>query len=899
MSSQQQTKEPLSAEEHHECGDCAPVATSTPEMEGPEQADKSSAFPNPKRRVRTPSRRKKNADSSTNDTDRSLVKQPPILPTLGGEKSGGNGLSADQEATPSTAGSSVTSMGQPNQERGTRHSPLNQQPQQRLQTGDGRSPRQPDFENQLVPTGQRSAQNPSNATATTTTPTAEFDDHFRQQEQEDLKFVQDFWRTYDDLLFLSLFTQLGVVARLASSTWFTYFEGVFTADSALFTNLPLNCLSCFILGTLCSGESCMEIISTRFSPPRLQQHYHKEKLADDPSNEEGENGEEGEYDHHYKDGSSSPSSTYGMAPMAGRPVPSPPLPLRSMQGESRGSPDYSPGGFPTPLRHELRRRQPRRTQRDKHRPRFFRSWKPPVDLNEELRDVQLLALERRIRQSKCLVLFPVYKEDVDVMEHYFDEGYKKHGHGGDNEDEEVRQGNRTVGDDEFFDEDVEGQSTITSYGYDLEFEESVDASDIHQPSFPLHPVTKPQSTQEQAAPPYGRSGGSPRQDPLRPEKNPIPNAHGLGPKDPTGDTTTTTTNNDHVELHGDENQLDLNQIVHEVSANVTENVTRLSRVNIANGWDVGTTAEDMSDDIMLGFRFGFCGALSSFSSWNSAMINLIGSGRIGEAFVGYMLGLQLPIIAYRFGQHIAVYIFVWRCRREAKLDERRGYGIRLNTQEEDLENLENASPEMNGMDRRSVEQTRQPVDEASSGAEEALPGSAMAESRRSPDPEDQYSPSIRAIVTVIFIMAVVTQCTSISFYSSPQNQLVALSLLFSPLGVLARWRLSKYNEWRPTFPIGTFTCNMLACALSGGLGRLLAGNPNEAERLVLVSLINGTGGTLSSVAAFVVEILAGVDPILFRFDGAIYALWSIFWAMLIGFLFSASADWADATGGDS
>ena len=122
-----------------------------------------------------------------------------------------------------------------------------------------------------------------------------------------------------------------------------------------------------------------------------------------------------------------------------------------------------------------------------------------------------------------------------------------------------------------------------------------------------------------------------------------------------------------------------------------------------------------------------------------------------------------------------------------------------------------------------------------------------------------------------------------------------MSLLFSPLGVLARWRLSQLNSWRPTFPLGTFISNILACALSGGLGSLLAGNPGPKERIALVSFVAGFGGTMSSLATFVVEILAGIDPILFRFDGMVYAALSIFWAMVTGFVFSASVDWADAT----
>ena len=658
---------------------------------------------------------------------------------------------------------------------------------------------------------------------------AEFDDHFQQQEQDDLQFVQDFWKIYDDLLFLSLFTQLGVVARLASSTWFTYFDSVFTTESALFVNLPLNCLSCWLLGLLSSGDSCLQLVLTRFSPPRLQQQHHKEELADteDPRDSRGHNDDDLHEDRAFA-GNASPHRR-----------------TRSFSNDSQDF-DVSMGG------RGVRNQPRRRGKRDKQN-KFFRYWQPPVNLNDELRDVQLLALERRIRQSKCLVLFPVSKEDVDVMEHYFDEGFKKN-HTEVSEGSDA--GNGSQIEEHHEEDDIEGQEAITSYSHDLAFEESIDPTDAHQPTLS-------------------------RQAPVE-----------------TIDHDTGRPDTDrNVDLHGEDNQIDINQIVNDVSANVTENVTRLRRANIADGWDVGTTGADMADDIMLGLRFGFCGALSSFSSWNSAMINLIRSGKIGDAFVGYMLGLQLPIIDYRFGQHVAVYIFVWRCRRETKRDERRGYGIQLNTQEDEDEGREMRRIDNSGIRSGSLELSPLPTREEEGDEHLASQRPPNMESvTRNKDPVERQSPSIRAVVTVIFIMAVVTQCTSISFYNEPQNQVVAMSLLFSPLGVLARWRLSKYNAWRPTFPIGTFTCNILACALSGGLGRIMAGNPNEEERLVLVSVINGFGGTLSSVANFIVEILAGIDPILFRVDGAVYALWSIGCAMLVGFLFTASADWADALG---
>ena len=117
---------------------------------------------------------------------------------------------------------------------------------------------------------------------------------------------------------------------------------------------------------------------------------------------------------------------------------------------------------------------------------------------------------------------------------------------------------------------------------------------------------------------------------------------------------------------------------------------RMRRVSLAEGWDVGTSAQAMSDDLLLGLRDGFCGALSTFSSWSSSMVNLLRNGQVSDAVVGYVIGIQLPIVSYRFGQHMAVYLFIWRSRRETRKDERRGgYGIRLPQQADDEDENDN------------------------------------------------------------------------------------------------------------------------------------------------------------------------------------------------------------------
>lgn len=71
----------------------------------------------------------------------------------------------------------------------------------------------------------------------------------------DTHILHQFWRTYDTIIILSIFAVFGIAFRMMSATWFRNKLGsVFSEDSALGTNLPLNMLSCFLMGLFCSGR---------------------------------------------------------------------------------------------------------------------------------------------------------------------------------------------------------------------------------------------------------------------------------------------------------------------------------------------------------------------------------------------------------------------------------------------------------------------------------------------------------------------------------------------------------------------------------------------------------------------------------------------------------------------
>ena len=144
---------------------------------------------------------------------------------------------------------------------------------------------------------------------------------------------------------------------------------------------------------------------------------------------------------------------------------------------------------------------------------------------------------------------------------------------------------------------------------------------------------------------------------------------------------------------------------------------------------------------------------------------------------------------------------------------------------------------------------------------------------------NRYIPSIRALVTAISSTIIVGFVSSLVFFAGNEAIVsTSWSLLFSPVGGFARRILTvNLNNYFQSFPLGSFACNILGCALSGGLGSVLAGNPNPGQRIALVSCISGFAGSLSAFTSFLIEVLERVDPILLNSDGVTYALSTVFW----------------------
>jgi fluoride ion exporter CrcB/FEX len=541
-----------------------------------------------------------------------------------------------------------------------------------------------------------------------------------QQTTNDALVLHNFWRTFDDVVILSLFAIFGIVFRMLSATWFSLeLAFVFSEDSALSTNLPLNCLSCFLLGLLCSGRDAMGIVYSKVLGGANPYGSNGRNILDIgkgayrgvvDAGREGINRARGYKRHDVTSLPTIHTANIGFSNeetseevVSDHQSPSDSLHRRRSQHHSLAvlTASSSPRTrihLPSSVYNNSNKNTTSPTELSPVSDTLAReSIAGLLGLDEdyrigarynnedEVREVQLRALTRRIIASPSLMLFPAKKVDVDVMEHY-------------------------------------QRSSST----ELPVSPNNDTSQFEIGSL-----------DDEEVPNSGQESGEPSGN-ITPSHQQSTN--------PRIDTIVSSTQQ---QTQGSNNTI--GEDLDDMLQNISESLATLGRINVGDGWDVGTSAEDMKHDILLGLRCGLCGAISTFSSWNTAMVNLLRAGKIGEALIGYGLGIQLGIISYRFGQHLAVYFFVWRCRRETKRDERRGYGLRIRADTTDSDQSEETETAVDANTRRTALEL----------------------------------PSIRAVMTSVFATIMTTLLVAVFLF--PKHQQFFISLLFTPFGCLARW----------------------------------------------------------------------------------------------------------------
>lgn len=181
---------------------------------------------------------------------------------------------------------------------------------------------------------------------------------------------------------------------------------------------------------------------------------------------------------------------------------------------------------------------------------------------------------------------------------------------------------------------------------------------------------------------------------------------------------------------------------------------------------------------------------------------------------GLILGTQAALASLTAGQHLGVAFLNWHARNF-----------------------------------REVEHVEEGLADAKADSALVSPGRGRAYSRLS-------------CVVLVSLMCItgLSVWGTLSLDKNPFWRKVCVSMLFGPFGALLRWQLGKLNsvlkgqfEW---FPLGTWTANMVACAVSFVTHGIVvsSGFLSTTESLLATGIKSGFGGSLSTVSTWVVEV---------------------------------------------
>ncbi len=284
--------------------------------------------------------------------------------------------------------------------------------------------------------------------------------------------------------------------------------------------------------------------------------------------------------------------------------------------------------------------------------------------------------------------------------------------------------------------------------------------------------------------------------------------------------------------------------------------------------------------IHLAIRTGFCGSLTTFSSWNSEMVMMF----LGEdsdkgsllfrALFGYVIGVETCIASFILGKNIARYIFSSvnpvlnvEASETAKV---RQYGVYINTELADYErrflsgfDMGQYEIHINADAAFQLEKWKVSTDECRRNGHRLLPLLTDVEYQTmvldEPLPRDLIEPAIEAgwdidaIEKWVYFKRNLDELRGGGLHSPSEFKfLPALSIFFAlfsscffglfllgsgdaytvtyrtmlyacllaPTGALLRWKLSYFNGRISKFnwfPLGTFSANVLGSLLSASM----------------------------------------------------------------------------------
>lgn len=343
----------------------------------------------------------------------------------------------------------------------------------------------------------------------------------------------------------------------------------------------------------------------------------------------------------------------------------------------------------------------------------------------------------------------------------------------------------------------------------------------------------------------------------------------------------------------------------------------LSRKNPFQQWTVTHVA----------LRSGLCGTLTTFASWNTQMVVMICDGKGTDlptqwvsALFGYVIGLTTAIESFRFGRDLAVAIHRLTnpdLRREADAcknllvnrdlpDLERRFLHDLTGEHDSLDDLSPLRPwkdsthhhRVNGLNRDELFEIeraiivenvkpRQALMEVAGDAGwdvEALFNWKFAQTL-----DDKVEESNRMELWLNLCAFLVGTGLLVwgAIFITNSARTYFIATLLTPFGTTLRWRLSRLNgsitnETWNWLPIGTYTANMIASAISCLMAAISLRTDGPLALTFISAISSGFAGSLSTVSTMVVEYVELLRALPHHASGYYYSVGSLVSAGILG-----------------
>jgi fluoride ion exporter CrcB/FEX len=284
------------------------------------------------------------------------------------------------------------------------------------------------------------------------------------------------------------------------------------------------------------------------------------------------------------------------------------------------------------------------------------------------------------------------------------------------------------------------------------------------------------------------------------------------------------------------------------------------------------------DDVFLeSLGIGFCGCLTTFSSWNTQMVVMLDGTycelgpQVVPALFGYALGFMGAYCAFQFGRQTGLWMYNIKHAGEGELEQ-------LSWEDE----MEKAA--LYADSRTAAQQGVELVDDVEMAKLKPIPNHA------------HKIPLLLAAVGLLIAFTIAGFKNDIPYYKG-----MTLSWFASPVGSLLRWRLSELNvrtgkgrctKHLPAWvPWGTVCANVIAAMLGAimtGLDDRFFSSSTEytfTEEWVsalLFAINTGLAGSLSTVSTLIKEAVVLLEEHDGQAKSHCYAFGTCFFSMLLG-----------------